>query len=100
MKALERLGHQRGVHYFDQTYANVRDQKRLRFDFRLEIEGQIIILEYDGKFHLKAIQNGQHDTSTNSTQEHGETRQDQRQVLREERHSTPTDSILGEREHR
>ena len=59
MKALEKLGYEKDVHYFyDQSYDNVRDKGRLKFDFRLEINGQIIMIEYDGKFHFEPIRMG------------------------------------------
>jgi hypothetical protein len=55
MKALDKLGHE---YAYDESYDNVRDKALLRFDFRLEINERVIMIEYDGMFHYKPIRMG------------------------------------------
>jgi hypothetical protein len=55
IKTLDRLGHE---YAYDECYNNVRDKGLLRFDFRLEINEQVIMIEYDGGFHFEPIRMG------------------------------------------
>ena len=55
MTALDALGHD---YVYDQSYDNVRDKSHLRWDFRLEINGQVNMIEYDGGFHYRVIRKG------------------------------------------
>ena len=52
MKLLDRLD----ISYvFDETHGNVRDKGLLKFDFRIDTDGDPVFIEFDGEYHLNAI---------------------------------------------